>query len=181
MNEDSWSGSGAQIISSGVTKFEYFLSRIIFGFLISILNLAIMLLVTQLLFFNVIDSLQVILLLAGLTAIISIGISGIVAGLIFLMGIEYGWLAWSALQFFILMSSPLAPIDVLPIQFQYIASVMPFTYLFSAVRSLVLGLEWQIYMSKILLSTITYLILGIIVYSFGFDYSRKSGKLARMF
>ena len=181
MNEDAWSGSGALLISSGVTKFEYFFSRVLFGLLISAINLAIMLSVTQLLFFNVAECLHAVMLLAALAAIISVAISGMIAGLIFLLGAGYDWLAWSALQFFVLLSSPLAPLDVLPLEFQRVASIMPYTYLFCAVRSLALGAEWQAYLPRILLDAVAYSITGMLVYSFGFERSRKSGKLAKMF
>ena len=128
INEDHWSGSFRQVMSSGFTEFEYVFARIVSATSISIVIMILMLL-TALGFGLTILFTQagITLLLTVISLLGSISLTIIVAALILIFGREYAFLAWTILQLFILLSAPLYPIAILPEALKYIAFVMPFT------------------------------------------------------
>lgn len=181
INEDAWHSEIHHLFVSGIGKWEYLLSKIIFGILISFANLFLMLTLMHLFFFKISSIILEIISISLATAFISVALAIFIAGLFFVLGRDYAWIAWSALQFFILLSFPLFPIETLPPSIQQIPKSMPYGNLFQAVRSLVLNLQWQKSFISSLQVGIFYLIFGLIIFKFGFDYSRRSGKFAKMF
>jgi ABC-type polysaccharide/polyol phosphate export permease len=181
INEDAWHGEAHHLFISGIGKWEYLFARIIFSLLISSVNLLIMIVVTHFFFFNLFNLFFHVILLSSLTAIISITLAIFIAGLIFMLGRDFSWLAWSALQFFILFSFPLSPLEILPPSLQAIAKIMPYGELFEGTRNLLLNKPWVENIISTSFVALIYLIIGCAVYKFGFDYSRKTGKFAKMF
>jgi ABC-type polysaccharide/polyol phosphate export permease len=181
ISEDAWYREAHHIFVTGIGKWEYLLARILFSLLISIGNLVLMLIITHLLFFNLSSILSPIILFTFLTAVISVSLAILIAGLIFILGRDFTWLAWSALQFFILLSFPLSPLEILPTTFQTIAKTMPYGELFEGVRNVLFNKPWIENMFSACLIAVAYFVIGLAVYKFGFDYSRKSGKFAKMF
>ncbi|MEM7821776.1 MAG: ABC transporter permease [Candidatus Aenigmatarchaeota archaeon] len=181
MNEDAWHSETHHLFVSGIGKWEYLLSKTIFSIIISFISLLLMLIIMHFLFLNISQVVLQVLVFVLLTAFISISLAIFIAGLFFILGRDYAWLAWSALQFFILLSFPLSPIDILPSYLQNIARVMPYGNLFEGLRSFILGKSFNEFFISSFQVGAFYLILGLIVYRFGIDYSRKSGKFAKMF
>ncbi len=181
INEDSWHREGKHILVASVGKWLYLLARIIFGLSIALSNLVITLLISQLFFVDIFSHLAKLLIFVFLTSLISIGMAMIIAGLFFMLGRGYSWLAWSALQLFVMLSFPLAPLSSLPVPFQTLARIMPYGELFEGVRNVVLGRDWTANATAALEVAIVYLLLGAFLYNFGFDRSRKTGCFARTF
>lgn len=179
--EDTWSGSLKQVLLSGINEFEYLFSRLITATIISI---AVMFLILLFSFAFMHEILAQPLLLAALTLITLIGslaLAVIIAAIYIFSGREYGFLAWTALQLFILLSAPFNPIDIFPKIMQYIAMIMPFTFIFEAARNLVItkiidpSLLW-----KSFLVVSVYFIIGWPLYYLAFKMARKTGGLVRI-
>jgi len=180
MNEDAWSGEAAEVFATGMSKWEYMGARIMLAVTLSVLNMFIVAAISQAFgFFDFVELFAPTLALAGTVFMASIGIAMIVAGIFFAVGIEHTWLAFSAMQFFVLLSSPLSPPAMLPAVFQSVASVMPFTALFEGVRALVTGQPWLAFVQTAALVGLVYLAIGLVCYHFGFERARRTGQLAR--
>ncbi|MEM7813515.1 MAG: hypothetical protein QW548_01275 [Candidatus Aenigmatarchaeota archaeon] len=182
INEDVWSGSGPEIFATGINKWEYIGARIMLSAILSAMNILIIAAISQLFgFFDFVGALVPSLALLGAVFIASIGLAMFVAGIFFTVGTEHTWLAWSAMQIFIVLSSPLTPPSVLPEAFQAAAEVMPFTALFEGVRAVSTGQAWSAFAQSAFAMAIVYLFIGLAVYHVGFEHARCTGKLARMF
>jgi hypothetical protein len=181
INEDGWHGEIHHIFLTGMGKWEYLLARIIFSLLISLANLLFILFIAHLFFFDITSIISQVIILLILTAFASVTLAILIAGLYFTLGRTYSWLAWSSLQFFVLLSFPLSPLEILPHQFQIVARLMPYGSLFQAVRNVLFGKPYMQDVKLSLLVNFIYFVISIFAYKFGFDYSRKSGKFAKMF
>jgi len=183
INEDHWSGSFRQVMSSGFTEFEYIFARIITSTLIAVIVMILMLL-TALAFGLTILFEQgwLVFLLSSITLLGSIALSIIVAAMVIFFGREYSFFAWTVLQVFILLSAPLYPIEILPEVLQYVAYVMPFTNVFVGVRELITtgGISSLVLISGLGI-VLVYLIVSIPLYYFAFRRAKRNGMLARMF
>jgi len=181
INEDTWHSEAHHLFISGIGKWEYLFGRIIFSLIVSSLNMVFMLLTTHFLFFNISRIIFEMVVFTVLTALTSIGIAILTAGLYFMLGREYAWLSWSSLQFFILLSFPLSPIEILPHFLQTFAKFMPYGLFFQALRNLLIGKFWFRDFCFSSLVAFLYFSSSVLIYKLGFDYSRKSGKFAKMF
>lgn len=181
INEDSWSGSIPELFATGLNKWEYIVSRVALSAILSTLNILIIAAIAQYLgLFDFVSLLVPALVMLGIIFILSASLATLIAGVFFVAGAEHTWLSWSAMQFFILLSSPLAPPAILPQAFQTVAAVMPFTALFEGVRAAVTSQPWLGFAQQALLIAVAYAILGIVVYHLGFERARRTGNLARM-
>ena len=142
INEDAWHNEVHHLYITGIGKWEYLLSKIIFGLLLSLANLLLIILISHFFFLNISKILIEVLLISFLTAFISIGIATLIAGLFFALGKEYAWFSWTLLQFFVLFSFPLFPLESLPSFLQKVAIIMPFGNIFEAGRNILLAKEW---------------------------------------
>lgn len=183
INEDHWSGSFRQVMSSGFGTFEYIVARVATSTVIAVFVMILMLL-TAVLFGLEMFLFQpdIVIILSVMSLIGSIALSFFVAGLLLLFGREYSFLAWTILQLFILLSAPLYPIDILPEALKYIAFAMPYTNVFIGVREFIsVGalssgvLFWGFSIALI------YLVFSIPFYRYAFNVAKKNGMLARMF
>ena len=182
INEDSWSGSLKQIIISGVSDFEYIASRVFSGAILSFAILALMLLMSLTFFdfsvvFNNPAAFSVIIVS---TLIASMGLSIITAGAMIALGKEYGFLAWTILQVFILLSAPFYPVSVFPEFMRPIVSAMPFTNVFEATRNIIQNnLNWSVVMNSVYVS-VAYFIISLPFYRYIFKKARERGWLVRL-
>jgi ABC-2 type transport system permease protein len=182
MFEDMSSGSLRHVLASGITEFEYIGARLISSALISVPIFAIMLILVA--FFGLttyLTELPVVLGLACVALLAAMAMSLLIAALIIYLGREYGFLAWIALQLFVLLSAPFYPPDILPTVLRFIALLMPFTYVFAAARALAttgaMGLGLLL---TGLVVALAYTALAIPLYHFSFKRARRVGELARM-
>ncbi|MEM5829214.1 MAG: hypothetical protein QW040_00815 [Candidatus Aenigmatarchaeota archaeon] len=181
INEDAWHSEIHHIFITGIGKWEYLLGRIIFSLLLSSINLSLMLLITHIFFLNLTQIISEVIPFIFLTTFLSVTIAIFIAGLYFILGRDYAWISWASLQFFILLSFPLSPLEILPYHIQVLARMMPYGNFFEGLKNLLLKRPYfQEIFSSVLISFL-YLLIGVLTYKFGFDHSRKTGKFAKMF
>jgi len=182
MMEDVWTGSFKELMLTPITPMEYMFSRIIHSGIRSVATLAI-LIFGAFAFFQVnliVDNLFFFLILAGLTFFASATIAIIVASLILFLGREYGFLSWSSIQLFILLSAPFYPITVFPGALQYVSYIMPYTWIFEAIKQFVATeIICSVCMEYSLISNIGYLIFSLPLFLYAFNRAIRTGALAR--
>ena len=180
--DDTWSGSFRQLILSGITEFEYIIARLISSTMISFVIMIIMLLTSYFFGFDIFTLYKEIIILSLVTLISSTALAVLIASMLINFGREYGFLAWTALQLFVVLSFPFIDLNVLPFLFQKIAMLMPFTYIFIAAREFSVSnvLDYNVVIMGLINSTI-YFILSWPIYFYAFRLARKSGKLARLY
>lgn len=183
MNEDVWSGSFRQIIATGISEFEYLFARLMYSLIITTAVAAAMFLMSLYIFNVAIIATKAvpILMLSAATIIASLGMAIFIAAVIITVGREYNFLAWIALQIFVLLSAPFYPITVFPESIQPVAAVMPYTAVFEGVRTLVgTGSVSSSQISSALLAAGAYFVFSLPLYWYAFKRARKNGGLVRM-
>jgi len=183
MNDDTWSGSLKQILITGITEFEYLTARVVFAILMSAAIMTIMLGIS-LYMFNVtliVTHASEVLTLSALTLFASLALAVLLAAMIIAAGREYSFLAWSALQAFILLSAPFYPVSIFPEPVQAVSRLMPFTSIFEATRSLVsAGSVSSAVLTEGFLITVAYAVFSLLAYKIVFHRARKTGGLVRL-
>lgn len=183
MNDDTWSGSLKQILITGITEFEYLFARIISSVILSV---AIMLLMVGIAFYVfglsiIVAKATEIFVLSSITLLTSLGLAILVAAMIIAAGREYSFLAWTALQAFVLLSAPFYPVSIFPEAVQAISWLMPFTNIFEGTRSLVsAGSISQAMTTNALLIAALYIVFSLFAYKYVFHRARKNGGLVRL-
>ena len=182
MNEDSWSGSLKQIIVTGVGDFEYISARILSSIAISIPILALLLGISAFAFdlSIIFQHWQVFAALFLATFIASIGLSVFLAGAMIALGREYSFLAWTAMQLFILLSAPFYPISIFPEIMRPIVIIMPYTQIFEAARHAISGnasMDAALYGVYV---SIAYFLISLPFYKYIFRKARQKGWLVRL-
>ena len=182
MMEDVWSGSLKQLFFSGITEFEYLFSRIISTTIITCVVAALMLGLSFYFGITAIAAnISAFVAFSVIILIASISLSILVASLIFVMGREYGFLSWAAIQIFILLSAPFFPVEIFPTALQYVAQIMPFTDVFTAIRLLIeTGVLHTDLMAKGTIISAAYFFISLPLYKMAFKRAKKTGKLVRM-
>ncbi len=178
MLEDNWSGGFKQLMLSGITEVEYVVARMITSSIISILVLAFMLAISYPLGWHFTGHLGEVIVLSLLTLVTSLSMGVLITGLIVVLGRSYGFLAWTALQAFILLSAPFFPKDLFPVGLEYLAEAMPYTYIFASARGLASG-EGML-LGRALITTLAYLVLVWPIYLVSFRIARVRGTLVRL-
>lgn len=183
MNDDSWSGSLKQILATGISEFEYLAARILSSVLLSILIMLLMLGISYYGFGLAIISAKAaeIFALSALTLLASLALGILVAAMIIVAGREYSFLAWTALQAFVLLSAPFYPVSIFPAPLQALSWAMPFTGVFEATRGLVsAGAVSSGLLMSALVTIVFYLALSVAAYRHVFRRARKTGGLVRL-
>ena len=178
MMEDSWSGSLKQLFLSGVSEVEYVAARLFTAVVVSLPVLALMLAVAFFSSWNFVAVPGQVALVALLTLVTSLAMAVLITGLIVVLGRGYGFLAWTALQAFILLSAPFFPKEIFPLPLRLVSEIMPYTYVFEAARALAAGTP--IGFSKAIVSSAAYFVLVWPVYRYCFRLARKNGNLVRL-
>lgn len=180
MMEDIWSGSFRQVLLTGITKFEYLLARLLTATVTAIIVVLILSLMALPFGLNLFQPLTLVLI--GITLLGSLSLAVLIATLILCLGREYGFLVFSVLQLFIMLSAPFFPKEIFPKVILYISYAMPFTAVFEAARSLAMTGSFD---PSLLLwgfvVVLGYFIIGWPLYHLAFNRARRSGMLARMF
>ncbi len=178
MMEDSWSGSLKQLFLSGVSEIEYVASRMVTATAVSIPVLVMMFAVAFFSGWSFFEVLPVVAAISALTLLTSLAMAVLIVGLIVVLGRGYGFLAWSALQAFVLLSAPFFPKELFPGFVRVVAEVMPYTYIFEAARNLAGGAPVVLW--KAALTTVAYFILVWPIYVYCFRLARKNGNLVKL-
>ncbi len=183
INEDVWSGSLKQVLTSGISELEYVFARIITSTITSLVILLVMLGMGFYWFnLSIVGShISLVGFFAVATLVASIGLAILITALFIYLGREYSFLAWTALQLFILLSAPFYPVEIFPEPFKTIAYGMPFTGVFSGMRELVTtsAVSSTILVNSLLVP-IGYLIVSIPLLIHSFRRAKKTGLLANI-
>jgi len=183
VNEDSWSGSMKQILITGLSEFEYLFARVISSAIVSSIVIAIMLALAYYAFGLTLltTNLGSILMLTAITLVGSIGLAIFVASIIFVAGIEYAFLGWTANQVFLLLSAPFYPTSVYPPFIQPLVWSMPFTAVFENVRYLVAnGAIDGTLLNISIITSLAYVVISLPIYYYVFKFAKKTGRIVRM-
>ncbi len=183
MMDDSFSGSLKHIFVSGVSSTEYILARIITSSLLSAVVVVLLIGLSVYAFQATIllANFSLVVILTCLTLIASIGLSVFVAGMILALGKEYGFLSWSSIQIFVLLSAPFYSISVFPEIIQPVAWVMPFTNIFEGIRQLISAgfVDPTLIVNGAIIS-VAYLAVSFPFYTAVFRHAKKNGNLVKM-
>ena len=176
--DDSWNGSLKQMFLSGVSETEYIVARIVTSSIVSSIVLVFLLSIAYLFVGPDLKSAPVIAVISLLTLVTSMAMGVLISSLIIVLGRGYGFLAWTALQAFILLSAPFFPKEMFPVPFRYLTEVMPYTHIFEAARDLSTGNP--VFFGSAIIVTGAYSILVWPFYLYFFRLARKNGKLVRL-
>ena len=182
MMRDTWAGELKQLMLSGMSEFEYLFARILSSTVMTGIIVTLLLSASYYLF-NItliathsatIASLIIITLLA------SYGMSTFIAAMILQFGRDYDFLAWTALQAFVVLSAPFYPVTIFPEPLRSISWLMPFTHIFEAVRSLIFTNAINpALLTNGLIIAISYIALSIPLYYYIFRRAKKNGRIIR--
>lgn len=180
--EDVWNDCFREIIVTPITPGEYLVAKLIAASARSLITLTVLMLVAGVLFhFNIASNPPVLaaLLLAAFLA--SMGIAITIDGLIIHFGKEFAFLAWSAMEIFLVLSCPYYSIDVFPAFLHIPIKMMPFYWTFEGLKSYLFGYPaLAASLLKALVVGLAYLLLSLPAYRYLLDEARKSGRLAGM-
>lgn len=181
MMDDTWSGGLKQIFFSGIQEFEYLFARIIFSTILSSVVLVSLVAISMLFGLSVVGNINIISMLVFATLLSSIALSIFIAAILITMGKEYGFLAWTLLQLFVLLSAPFFSVDVFPEPIRSISGVMPYTAIFENARSLVINgtINQSLLITGIIIS-MAYLLISLPLYKFAFNHARRTGYLVKL-
>lgn len=178
--EDIWSGSLKQIFLCGISEFEYLIARMLTATIAS--TIMTLLLITLALPFGINFFKPIMALLIAITLIGSLALAVLVASMVFYLGREYGFLVWSAIQLFIMLSAPFFPKEIFPKAILYISYVMPFTAVFEAARAFSIGAPVENYLLWWGLAVnMGYFIFSWPIYHYCFRRAKITGMLSRMY
>ncbi|OGG16951.1 hypothetical protein A3D77_06115 [Candidatus Gottesmanbacteria bacterium RIFCSPHIGHO2_02_FULL_39_11] len=106
----------------------------------------------------------------------------ILLGLIFRFGTRIQAFAWGVLPVFQSLSAAYYPVSILPKPLQYIANLIPVTYVFEAMRENLVDasvISWNLLITGFVLNII-YFIFAVIFFSFMFKESKRTGQFTRL-
>lgn len=132
---DLWSNEFAELFREGVPPRTYLAARVVTGTVIGLVNLAIFTAALPLLFGAGAAEVRALYETLPVYYVASMGVGFVVAGCILRFGRSYGFLAWTSLQFVMMLSSPYSPLDRLPSAMRYVALCSPYSYVFEYVRT----------------------------------------------
>jgi hypothetical protein len=172
---DLWSREFVELFRAGVTARQYLSAMVVFGFGVGALSALVYLILAPICFGADLSKLSWILLSMPVYGMAAISISCMGIGIIYRSSQLYGFVGGVTLQIAIALSSPFVPRDDLPTWWQKITYLIPFSWVFEAVRS----------------SSFTALVIGQIVsliwfaiavsfYFQSFDFAKAKGKLSRI-
>ncbi len=181
--EDRYSESFPQIMLSPIRPIEYLFGKIIGGLFISLIVFSLVLIAAYfifdfgLLYVNPIH----FTLLAAITIIFSISISILVESSILVLGNEWGFLSWGAMEVIMFLSAPLFPVATYPDLVRNISILIPYTWVFESLRSLVTTNNIPaMYLVNGFVLAIIFFLISLPIYTRMLEYSRKIGKLHKM-
>jgi ABC-2 type transport system permease protein len=121
------------------------------------------------------------LTLAVLTMVVSMGVGILISALIVHLGVGYGFLSWSLLTLFMLLSAPFFPMTVFPEPVLSISKIMPYTWIFESVRNFIASgsIDSGMLENAAILS-VAYFSASFPVFSFVFRKAKEKGRLIRL-
>jgi ABC-2 type transport system permease protein len=176
--DEAWSRNLYNLLSSPISIVEIILGTFILSFIKAFITIALLLFLASSLFsFNLLAfGWQIIFF------ILNIFIFGWAFGyftsfLVFRFGTKVQTVAWSLIAILYPISGVLYPLETLPIYLANIAKLFPVSYIFEAVRGIILrgevpGLETLLIIFAL---NIFYLLIGVVLYIRGFNHAKMRG------
>lgn len=183
MMDDVWSRSLREILITPIKVWEYLAARSIFSAVRGFASFLLLLAGAALIFgFSpALTAFGLWVFLGVLTVTASLGVGILICAFILRLGAEYGFLAWAAVEFFIFLSAPFYPIDILPIPLNYIAYIMPYTWIFESIKIFLtteaLGFD---YILRAILASLVYLLAAFPIFQHTYEKARERGRLIRL-
>lgn len=183
MMEDVWSGGIRELLITPLKPHEFLVARCFTAVWKSAIILLVLIFGGYYLFgisFFLSDPAFVIAL-SVLSLVVSIGIGVIIAALIVHLGVGYGFLSWSLLSLFMLLSAPFYPLSVFPEPVLTIAKFMPYTWIFESIRIYVsTGVVDTTLLVNAAALSFSYFAVSFPLFSIVFKKARVKGRLIRL-
>jgi ABC-2 type transport system permease protein len=183
MMEDVWSGGIRELLITPLKPHEFLLARCFTAVWKSVIILLVLIFGGYYLFgiSFMLNEPGFVLALSVLSLVVSIGIGVIIAALIIHLGVGYGFLSWSLLSLFMLLSAPFYPLSVFPEPVLTVAKFMPYTWIFESIRSYV---STRVVDTSLLINaavlTLAYFSVSFPLFSWVFRRARQKGRLVRL-
>ena len=172
---DVWSREFVELLRAGVNPAQYLIATLAFGALAGIGIITVYCLLSPLLFRMDLSTTITAAKLLPAFVLCGLTITCFGVGVVLRYSQLYGFVASTILQVTILLANPFVPRTSLPIWWQYLHTVIPFTWVFEGVRT---GATREIFIAYAL-STFWFAI-SIVFYFSMFKAARKEGRLCRI-
>jgi len=179
MMEDLWSSNIRNLLTAGITEFEYLTAKLTMSTILATIVGTGVLFIANAFGAPLLANLTLVLKLAGIALIGSIAIAIMIAGTVIRVGKEYAFLSWTVLEALIFLSAPFYSREIFPTAIRWITEIMPFTYLFQTARTMT-GTPDTSMMMYALIVVIVYLLISIPYFKWSYNRARKTGMLARI-
>lgn len=177
-----WSRNLSNMFVAPLSVTEYLVAQIISGILKTVVIFVLIGCIAIFVFnFNIFQTGTTNLILFFINlSIFAWAIGIMILGLIFKYGTKIQALAWGLVFIFQPLTAAFFPLDVLPPFLQTFAKVLPPTYVFEAARKSLSdpSVDWNLTIIAFILNAI-YLVIAIVLFTFMFNASKKSGQFAR--
>ena len=176
-----WSRNLSNMFISPISINEYLFAHMLSGLLKSFLIFSMLVILAILLYgFNVFD-LGISNVVASFINLIifswSVGI--LILGIIFRYGTRIQAFAWGLIFLFQPLTAAFFPLEILPQFVQYVALLLPPTFVFEALRGNVTDPTFNLsYQSIALAENIFYFVFSIWLFNILFNHSKKTGQFA---
>jgi len=183
MMEDVWSGGIRELLITPLKPHEFVIARCFTAVWRSAIVFALLMFGGYYLF-NVSFMLTqpaFVLTLALLTLVVSIGLGIFISALIIHLGVGYGFLSFSLLTLFMMLSAPFYPISVFPEPILSIAKVMPYTWIFESIRNFIAtGVVDSAMMTNASVLSAFYFAIAFPTFSWVFKKAKEKGRLVKL-
>lgn len=181
--EDIWSRSLREILTTPLKPYEFLIARCITSILRSFLTLFVILIGAYFLF-NIdfiVSNFSFVFSLAVLSMLSSIGLGIIVSSLVLKFGAEYGFLSWTFLQLFMVLSAPFYPMTIFPEPLLTVAKLMPYTWIFESIKNFINTNTVNFsFLLHALIVSLGYFIISFPLFFYTFEKAREKGRLIRL-
>lgn len=179
--EEMWNSNLVNLFTTPLSVYEWMMGVVMLGIAKMIITISFAGILVYLLYsVNVFMFGWLILPFMALLLMFGWSVGFIVAGLIIRFGMRIQTLAWTGIYILAPFSAIYYPVASLPVWAQKIARLMPTSYVFEGMRSVIFtGTMDQANLLKSLVLTVIFFMLSIGFFLFCFNQSRKTG-LARL-
>jgi ABC-2 type transport system permease protein len=183
MMEDIWSGGIRELLITPLKPHEFIIARCFTAVWRSTI-VFVLLMIGGYYFFGIsffFTQLNFVIALALLSITVSIGLGILISALVIHLGVGYGFLSFSLLSLFMMLSAPFYPASIFPEPLLSLSKAMPYTWIFESIRHFVsLG---TIDYSMILYASLTsafYFIIAFPMFSLVFKKAKEKGRLVKL-
>lgn len=175
--EEAWNRNFTNMLSTPITKLEWLVGNILVG----LLKLLVVVLVMALTIWgmysaNIFNVGWILIPFVAILILFGWSIGLLAAAAIMVIGLRAQALSWTLAVVFLPICAAYAPLAYLPEWVQLISALFPATYVFEAMRALVMHgyADWSMLLQGGVLA-VCYLLLGLILLNITFERARKSG------